>query len=181
MIPLERLMMLSLGELDDAEAAVVEQHVLACGSCASKLESLLRIGDAVRALASAGGMQFFASPDTVEQLERAGLVTRAYRLAPGETAACTAAPDDIYIAGYLAADLSSVSRVDVVQTFPGGRTRRFDDVPFDTARGIVAMVHPAAFLRALPRAKGTTEIFAIDHSGERKLGAYVFDHTPFPP
>ena len=177
MIALERLMMLSLGELDDAEAEVVEEHVLACGGCASKLEHLLRIGSAVRALVGAGEMQFFASAATIEELERAGLVTRAYRLAPGETAACTATAEDIYIAGFLSADLTAVSRVDVVQNFPGGRQRRFEDVPFDAARGIVAMVHRGAHLRTLPSAKGVTEVFAVEHSGERKLGEYVFDHT----
>ena len=180
MIALERLLMLSLGELDDPEAAPVEEHVLACAACASTLERLLRIGDGVRALVHAGGLPFFASVSVLDELGRAGLVTRTFRLGPGETVACTVTAEDIYAASYMTANLSRVARVDVVRRTSHG-THRTEDVPFDATRGVVGMVLPGAFLRTLPTEKGRVVLYAVDPSGERELGEYTFDHTAYRP
>ena len=176
MIELEVLAALALGELDDAKTAEVEEHVLACGACATTLERLLVLGGLVRELVGAGKVRFVASPGLLERLERAGLVARTYRVAPGGAVACSAGPADVYHATHLSADLTGVRRVDVIKTFPRGVVRVVD-VPFDAEQGVVRMVERGDFLRTLPTAKIVIELVSVGDDGERALGRYVFEHT----
>ena len=176
MIALERLVMLSLDELGVAEAADVEEHVLACGICASRLERLLRIGAAVRELVRAGQFAFPVSAALLEELQRAGLVSRSYVLAPDQLVPCAVGAEDIYAATTLEADLRGVERIDLVRTAAGG-SLRMNDLPFDAERGLVRFVSRSDVLRTLPSGRFKLELFAVDASGARKVSEYFLEHT----
>jgi hypothetical protein len=177
-IDLERLVMLALGELGDQEAAEVEEHVLGCGTCASTLERLLRIGAAAREIVRSGKVALPVTASLVEQLTSAGLVSRSYHLAPGRIVPCTAGAVDIYALTTLEADLNGIERIDIVRTAPGSSVR-MRDVPFDRASGLVRFVSRSDFLRTLPTTRLRLEVLAVDEAGERKLGEYFLDHTAF--
>jgi hypothetical protein len=175
-IELERLVKLALDELGETEAADVEEHVLACGSCAATLERLLRLGDAVREVVRAGKLAFPATGGLVTELERAGLVSRSYLLAPDRIVPCAVSAEDIYAVTTFEADLRGVERVDIVRTVLG-RSIRMNDVPFDAESGLVRIVSRSDVLRTLPTTRIKLELFAVEGSGERRLSEYFLDHT----
>ncbi len=176
MIELDRLIALALGELGPTEESAVEEHVLACGECAAILEGLLQIGDAVGDLIVGGGMTLVGSGHVVDRLERAGRVSRTYRIAPGETVPCSVGSADIYAVAHLAVDLAGARRVDLLQASPLG-TARIEDIPFDPARQSVSLLTPSAIIRTLPSMHITLTLIAVDADGERVLGEYGLDHT----
>ncbi len=177
MIELERLTALALGDLEERESAEVEEHVLACGTCAHTFERLLVLGDAVRELVGAGKVRFAPPPVLLQRLDDAGLVARTYRIEAGGSVACSVGPDDVYHATHFQADLSGVQQIDIVKTLPGGVVVRQKDVPFDAQRGVVRTVERGDFLRTLPTARVVVELVSVSEAGERALGRYVFDHT----
>ena len=176
MIELERLVRLALDELDDVEAAEVEEHVLACSSCAATLERLLGIGGAVREIVRAGQLAFPVSGALLTELERAGLVSRYYRLAADCIVPCSVGARDIYAVTTLEADLRGVERVDLVRTILGDSVR-MNDLPFDAEHGLVRFVSRSDLLRKLPTARVELALSAVDGSGERRLSEYFLDHT----
>lgn len=176
MIGIDVLARLALGDLDEDEERAAEEHVLACSECARTLEGLVTAGESVRALLDAGDARAFVTPSLVAELDRAGLVTRRYVLAPGTSVPCTVDTKDVYVLTTIEADLRDVARVDV--ELPGGP--RAVDVPFDAARGTISFVTSAEPLRALPSTKLPVRAIAVDRDGrERALGEYVLDHTAF--
>lgn len=176
MIAIERLLMLALDELDASEATDVEGHVLACGSCAARFERLLRLTSVIAEIVQSGAMSFPVTPSLAQELEAAGLVSRSYRIAPGESVPCSVGADDIYALTTLEAKLDDVERLDLAVSLPAG-TVRMTDVPFARERGLVAYVTPSRHLRHLPSARVTIELL----DGERRIGRYFLDHTAFAP
>ncbi len=180
MIDLERLVLLALDELDDAEAAEVDEHVLACGACASTLERLLHIGAGVRDLVRAGRTNIPVTTSLAAELRATGLISRSYHLAPDEIVPCTVGADDVYALTTLDADFRGVDRVDMVMTTPGG-ARTIADLPFDRERGQVSYVAPSSTLRTFPSMRIKLELFSVEGKGPRKLGEYFLEHTAFSP
>ncbi len=176
MIALERLASLALGEIADEEAADVEDHVLGCDACAARLELLVDLGQATRDLVARGAVPLPATTELLARLEQEGLVTRMYRIAPGGTAQCTVAADDVYVALQLSIPADPAARIDFVYDAEGMHFR-FDDIPFDRDRGTLTLAQAAGFLRTLPTGRGTVRLIAVDGDGERPLAEYTLDHT----
>ncbi len=179
MIDFEQLVRRALDELDEAEATKIDEHVLRCGTCASTLESLVHVRSGVRDLVSAGKIAFPAGTALIDQLTAAGLISRTYRLAPGEVLPCAVGAADVYALTTLLANLEGVMRVDVVQSTLAGSTRMMD-VPFDADRGLVRFVSRSDVLRSLPSTRLRLEVFAVDGSDERKIAEYFLEHTASP-
>ena len=175
MIALELLIGSALGELDAAEEARVEEHVVSCGDCAARFASFVRLGPAIAAITRSGGATFVATRSVVERLEAEGLISRRYTLAPGTAVPCTAAPGDIYSLVQFEADLRGVSRVDL-----RGPLRSVNDAPFDPAAGCIYTVTSSASLLTLPTQQLSFEVVAVEDDGsERKLGDYTLNHTAY--
>jgi hypothetical protein len=177
-IELERLVMHALDELGEAEAAVIDEHVLGCGTCASTLERLLMIGGAVRGLVPAGKVSFPVSGALLQELDKAGLISRWYQIAPGRTVACSAEANDIFAATTLETDLGGVAQVDIVMSMHG-HVQRMVDVPFDAEQGLVRYLARSDLLRTFPSARIRLELVAVAPSGERRLSEHFLEHTAF--
>ena len=177
MIALERLIALSLDELSGAELDEAELHVLSCSSCARTLETLVQLGSATRALLRDGKVMSFLLPAQSARLDALGLISRRYRLEPDEVVPCSVGVDDIYLLTELQADLTGVTRVDLVfRPEHGVPGHRFNDVPFDAASGMVAFVNRGDVVRQVPTTAIHLELFAVDGERERLLHKYVLDH-----
>ncbi len=174
-MPLDTLVALAVGDLDADAAALdaAEGHVLGCDACAGLFERLCAIGDGVRALVAAGGARFAVSPVLGETMARAGLITRRYRTPCDGGVQCTVDAGDVYVESTLEADLTGVTRVDLVA--PDGQ--RLEDVPFDPARGEVRFVVGADVLRPMPTMTLVYTLLAVDDDGDRALGTFSFHHT----
>lgn len=160
-----------------SETEPVEQHLMECEACSGRLRALVQLGEGVRRVARQGGVQVVVTPSFLDTVARGGLRVRQYRVSPGESVACTVAPEDDLLVSRLQADLGGVSRLDIVSDWEG-RERRIEDAPVDpnAAEVILAQAMPA--LRALGPAVIRIRLLAQDPSGERLLGQYTFAHTP---
>jgi hypothetical protein len=176
MIAVDRLLSSALGELDPRADLEVEEHVLSCGSCATKYAAFVRLGPAIAQLVRSGSAMMPVTRTLAERLGAEGLISRRYVLEPGKIVPCAVGADDVYTLTTYHADLTGVSRVDLVRT--GGR---LEDVPFDASEGRFYMVVNCDFLRTLPSMKLPLRLVAVDAGGERTIGEYTLDHTAFVP
>jgi hypothetical protein len=178
MIADDALLMLALAELSGPDAEEAGEHVLACGACAERLEQLVALGIGIRDLVRAGKTWIVLSRRLLERMDRDGLVSRTYRVRPGETVPCGVGARDVYALTHLEADLTGVSRVDLVVSDLG---MRVDDVPFDRERGEITFVERSDHVRALPTGPIRLVLVAVDDVGERALGEYTLSHTAYVP
>src|SRR5690606_17180302 len=116
---------------------------------------------AVKALIREGRFEAAASPEWVREAEAAGLVVRTYRLVPGRTVACTAAPDDDLIV--LRIELPEARRSRSHRFARGVRRRAHGRASRDRKHGHPgAAHHPRAPLRPFGGADPLTAAHARD-------------------
>jgi len=166
-------------ELDGAGRRGVEEHVLGCDSCSARLGVLVALIDGVRDLVR-GGAPAVVTAGVLERLRRDGCAIREYRVPAGGGVHCTVGPDDRVLVVRLQAGLGAVSRVDIVSRIDDGPERRIPDVPFDPGAGELIMLGPIDEIRARPIHVERMRLVAVEPRGERLLGEYTFDHTPWP-
>jgi hypothetical protein len=168
------------GELDAPEARRVERHLLSCGSCSGRVGTVAAVASGVSALVREGRLPAVLAPVVVDRLRRDGRRIREYRLAPGGTVQCSVAPDDDVVLARLRADFEGATRVDLVRYSDDGPEQRLADLPFDPASRELIYAPPADVLRAMPAHVERMRLYAVGPDGERLLGEYTFDHSPWP-
>jgi hypothetical protein len=83
--------------LDDGNAAATEaadEHLMRCDACGARLDELIALGEGVRAAWRAGSIAAATTGAFIRRLADQGLRIREYRLRPGESVNCSAAPDN---------------------------------------------------------------------------------------
>ncbi len=177
-----RLLDYWIDELDALGEEAIERHLLECAHCSAGLERLLELADDVRALMRAGRVRAVLGQSFVRRLVDAGMRVREYRMDPGGSVECTVAPDDDLLVARLQAPLAGVGRLDVLVVNPlgDGSTRRLTDVPFDPEAEEILMAPVTAAVRQAPAHVQQVRLLAVEPTGERTLGEYVFRHTPWP-
>jgi hypothetical protein len=172
------------GELSDADAERMEAHYFACARCTSRLEAIPRIGAGIVELIRAGAISSSVTSDVVARASSQGLTLRSYRLAPGEQVACTAAPGDDFVVIRLAIDLDPAESVDVAAEIThvdsgARRTQLTEDVAFDSSSRELVFLFAGDVVRSLPRTRWDMEAHVRGPGGERRIGPYTLDHTPW--
>jgi hypothetical protein len=158
----------------------VEEHLLSCDACATRGHDLAALAQGVRGLVREGRLPAVVLPAVVDRLEREGRRIRTYRVPAGSGVHCTVGPEDDVVLARLEVDLRGVSRLDLVSRIDDGPERRLSDLPFDEAAGELILAAPTPILRERPRHVERLRLLALDPGGERLLGEYTFDHTPWP-
>ena len=178
----ETLLAWWLGELAEAEAAPVEEHLFGCAPCTRRGEELAALGAGVRAAVREGRVTAFISQGFLEGLLAQGLRLREYLAQPGERIHCTLLAGEDGVVSRVRAPLAGVKRIDALRRVEVGgalvEEARVEDVPFDPAAGEVLIVHSGAALRKMPAHTATVRLVAVEDGGERALGEYTFAHTP---
>lgn len=169
------------GDSSAAEEERVEEHLMACEACSRRLRALVALGDGVRRAARNGLVAVVVTRTYLEAAAREGLRTREYRAAPGDRVDCTVTPDDDLLVARLRADLTGVSRLDVVMDWEGRPEARLEDVPVAVETGEVIVAQPMPAVRALGPTLIRMRLVAREPDGERPLGTYTFAHTPTRP
>lgn len=180
-IPLATLLEYWLGELDETREADLDEHLLGCGQCGASLQTLVDIADGVRAAVSAGVVGAVFSGAFLKRLAAQGLRIREYRVPQNGSVNCTVAPDDDLLIARLDAPLAGIERLDLERD--GDEVQgvlRVRDVPFDADTGEVIVASPIDRVRAMPASISRMRLVAVDRSGERIVGEYTFNHTPWP-
>ena len=168
------------GELAAPEQDQLEEHLLSCDECAGRGEALAAVAESVRGLVRTGELPTVLLPAAVERLRQEGRQVREYRVHPGGGVQCTVSPEDDVVLARLEADLGGVSQLDLVIRIDDGPEQRIADLPFDPEGGELVFAPSADMLRASPAHVQEIRLLAVDPQGERVLGEYTFDHTPWP-
>jgi hypothetical protein len=181
-LPIEQLVDYAAGELSEADETTLEEHLFACEPCARALERVMRLGAGIGRCVREGRIATPATDDLVRHLSAAGARIREYRLAPGDTVPCTAAPDDTFVAVRLAVPIPEVTSlsmdVDFHDLATGAReAQHTEDVPIDRTSGEVVMLFPGELIRTYPRSRWTMHMTPAE--GSAALGPYVLDHLPW--
>jgi hypothetical protein len=171
-----------LGEIDDAATARIDEHLLGCGGCSERLADIVALAGGVRAAFREGSVRAFVTDEFVKRLTERGVRVREYRVPRNGSVNCTIAPEDEVAVGRLEAPLSGVSRLDVISYRSTDAAEEvFRDIPFNAAKGEVVMTTNIARLRAMPSHQRRVRLVAVDASGERVIGDYLFNYTPYGP
>lgn len=167
----------------EGEAAVrrgAEEHLLGCDSCTGRLGALGALIEGVRDLVRGGRAPAVVTAGVLERLRRDGRAIREYRVPAGGGVWCTVAPDDDVLVARLGAELGAVTRVDLLSRIDDGEEGRIADVPFDPSAGELIVLAPIDEVRSRPAHVERLRLVAVEPRGERVLGEYTFEHTPWP-
>lgn len=168
------------GELSGDVRPSLERHLLSCRACSERAQALAAMAGGVLALVREGDLPSVLLPGALERLWREGRRIREYRVPPGGSVQCTVGPADDVVLARLGADLRGVARVDLVSRVDDGPEQRLPDLPFDPAAQEIVFAPSAEALRARPAHVEKLRLLAVGPSGERLLGEYTFNHTPWP-
>jgi len=169
-----------LGDLDAASEAPIAEHLLGCDHCTAALQDLVDLGAGIRALVRRGVLRALVSEEFVARLAAGGLRVREYTVERNGGVLCTAAPDDDLVVARLQAPLDDVGRLDLlIFDAEGGVAERLQDIPFNPAAAQVLVAWNVEQLRQLPKTTMRTQLVAVERGGQRVLGDYTFNHTPW--
>ena len=73
-----------------------------------------------------------------------------------------------------------MTRLDLASRIDDGPEYRLADLPFDASTGEVILAPSADVLRARPAQVERMRLLAVGPEGDRLLGEYTFNHTPWP-
>jgi anti-sigma factor RsiW len=164
------------GELPEAEAAALEEHLFSCVACAARaaeFDALLRALRPAMRSAEVGG---FVTDAVLNRLAREGVRVRTYALSPGAVVPCAVWDDDELLALRLRADFGGASEFTLSQRVAGSEVVRVTGQVAASSHGELIYVEPAARIRQLPVVD--VEVLLIAHEGgeERAVGNYTLVH-----
>lgn len=172
-----------LGDSDAAATEAVDEHLMQCDACGRALDGLVALGQGIRDALRAGTVGGVMSAAFVQRLAGQGLQLREYRLAPGGSANCTVGPGDELLVSHLELPqpLQGVQRLDLhlESSLEPGVRHEMRDIPFDPQAGEVVWVNKVAEIRPRPAFTARATLIAVDDSGAREVGRYVFNHRPW--
>jgi hypothetical protein len=168
-----------LAGLSLAEEQSVEEHLLGCDDCGSRLREQIALGEGIRQLARRGVLPVIISESFLDCAAREGLRVRQYSPPPGGSVNCTVTSEDDLLIGRLAVDLGSARRVDLCLCDAAGTEQhRLRDVPVNPSQREVIFNEPIERARAAPAYVLVVKLVAVEEPEERLLGEYTFNHTP---
>jgi hypothetical protein len=169
------------GDLSGERAAALEEHLFECDRCAAELDNVARIGAAVRAAVRRGAVGANVTAAFVERVADDGLTVREYRLEEGQTVACSAGPEDLFVVR-LAGEFGGAGplRLEAEVELATGRTQPVPtrEVELDRHTGEIVLAFPGDVVRGYPRSVWTLEVAADSEDGPVGWGPFVLDHSP---
>jgi anti-sigma factor RsiW len=164
------------GELPEAEAAAIEEHLFSCTECgvrAAEFEALVRALPAAIRSAEVGG---FVTDAVLNRLAREGVRIRTFTLSPGAVVPCAVWNDDELMALRLRAEFGSASEFTLSQRIAGSEVIRETVQAAAGLQGELIHVMPAARIRQLPAVKVELVLTAHDEGDERPIAIYTLVH-----
>lgn len=168
-----------LAVLPHSEEEAVEEHLLGCDQCGTRLQEVITLADGLQSLARQGSLRMVVSDAFLKSVAEDGLRIREYAPPPGGSVECTVNAEDDLLIGRLAANLRGAKRVDLCICDENGiELLRFPDIPLHPEANRIAFQESITFARAAPAYKAIVRLVAFDEAGaERLLGEYTFNHT----
>jgi hypothetical protein len=168
-----------MDKLQGPEEESIEEHLMQCDSCGERLRGVIALAEGIRRLAQTGSLRMIVSEKLLTLAEENGRKVRQYTSQPGGSVQCTVTPEDDFLVGRLAADLSGVKRVDLsICDVAGMELLRLADIPVNAAAGSVVLQESITAAKAAPTNTMIMRLLSVEDSGdERPLGEYTFNHT----
>jgi anti-sigma factor RsiW len=164
------------GDLSDAEAVAIEEHLFSCADCAARaaeLDALVRaIPPAVRSAEISG----FVTDDVLNRLARDGVHVRTFVLSPGAVVPCAVWENDEVMALRLRADFGGATEVTMSQRVAGNEVVRSTGQVTASSPGEVIYTVPAAWVRQLPVINVEVLLTTQEKGEERTIGSYTLAH-----
>lgn len=164
------------GELSEAEAATIEEHLFSCLECsarAAEFEGLVRaIPPAVRTAEVHG----FVTDAILNRLARDGVRVRAYALSPGAIVPCAVWDDDEVMVLRFRGSVGGAAEFTLSRRIAGSEVSRTTGYVVGSAHGEILYAEPAAGLRQLPVVEVELLLTAHDGGEERPIGTYTLVH-----
>jgi anti-sigma factor RsiW len=164
------------GELPEAEAAAIEEHLFSCADCAARATEFDGLVRAIRpALASAevGG---FVTDTVLNRLAREGVRLRTFALAPGDVVPCAVWDDDELMALRLRGDFGGAGEFTLTQSVAGAEVSRATGQVTVSSQGEILYTLPASWVRQLPVVNVDVLLTAHEGGAERPVGSYTLVH-----
>jgi hypothetical protein len=161
------------------EEEAVEEHLLGCDLCGTRLREVIALADGVRNLAREGSLRMVVSDAFLKCVAEDGLHVRKYAPSPGGVVECTVTAEDDMLIAHLAADLSGVKRVDLCLCDENGIEQlRFPDIPLRPEASSIAFQESITSAKAAPSYRAIVRLVTFDEGGaEHPLSEYTFNHT----
>lgn len=168
-----------LGALSGPDEESVEEHLLECDQCGTRLREVMALAEGVRRVAREGDLRMVVSDVFLQRAAEDGLRVREYAPPSGGSVQCTVTEDDDLMIGRLAANLSGARRVDLCWCDEHGVERlRLPDIPFRADAASIVLQEPITSMKASPTATQVARLLAVDDAGtECLLGEFTFHHT----
>ena len=163
------------GELPEADAAAIEEHLFSCADCAARAAEFDALVRAIPGAVRSGEVGGFVTDAVLNRLAREGVRVRSFALSPGAIVPCAVWDDDEVMALRLGGDFSGASEITLSQRVAGAEVSR--------ATGHVAASHgeiiyalSAAWVRQLPIVEVEVLLTRREDGEDRPIGRYTLVH-----
>ena len=167
------------GELSEAEAAAIEEHLFSCADCgrrAAEFEGLVR---GIRRAARSAEVGGFLTDAVLNRLARDGVRLRTYALSPNAFVPCAVWDDDELMVLRLGGDFGDAREFTLSQHVGGAEVSRATGQAAPGPHGEIIYAIPAASVRQLPVAEVQVFLSAHEGDGTRPIGSYTLVHGGF--
>jgi anti-sigma factor RsiW len=175
-IALAELTDYAAGELTEAEAASLEDHLFSCADCGARAAELDALVGAVGSAARSAEVGGFVNEAVLNRLARDGVRVRSYTLSPGALVACAVWDEDELMALRLRADFGDAREFTLSARIGGNEVIRATGQVAAGSHGEIIHVIPAAWVRQLPVVEVEVRLSAHEDGKERPLGSYTLLH-----
>jgi anti-sigma factor RsiW len=164
------------GELTDADAAVIEEHLFTCTACGARAAEFDALVRAIGAAAQSAGIGGFVTEAVLNRLSRDGVRVRTFTLAPGAMVPCAVWEGDELMVLRLRGDFGAVEEITLSQRVAGNEVSRASGAIVASARDEIMFATPAAWIRELPAVNIDLQLTATEAGEERPIARYTLVH-----
>lgn len=168
------------GESSARERRLVDEHLLDCEGCYTRARVLAAIASGVSSLVRGGLIRTVITARVIDKMRLEGKKVREYHVPTGGGVHCTLAPEDDFLVARLEARVEAGARLDLLSRVGDGPEFRVEDVPFIPGAGEVIVAQPVDEIRARPPHVERIRLVGVTAEGERAIGEFTFNHTPWP-
>jgi anti-sigma factor RsiW len=164
------------GELPEAEAAAIEEHLFSCAECGARAAEFDMLARAIRPAVRSAEVGGFVTDAVLNRLAREGVRVRSYALSPGAIVPCAVWDDDELMALRLRADFGEASEFTLLQRIAGTEVIRATGQVAASSHGEVIYALSAAWVRQLPVVEVEVLLTARAGGEDRPIGSYTLVH-----
>jgi hypothetical protein len=164
------------GELPEADAAAIEEHLFSCTECGARAAAFHALVRAIRPAVRSAEVGGFVTDAVLNQLAREGVRMRTFTLSPDAVVPCAVWDDDELMTLRLRGDFGRATEFTLSQRVAGTEVSRASGHAAVSPHGEIIYTIPAAWVRELPVVEIDVHLTAIDGGEERSVGSYTLAH-----